>query len=441
MNWAYTVLLFAALCATSVLGQPLGRNAGADGSYGLLDYTYDASGNRTSLTADNTTQSYSIRFNNNWLLEAGAVTNSYDDNGNMVDRGGDVFTYDSFNRLVGASVGRNTALYTYNHLDQRATKTLNGHTRLLLYDQAGNLITEIDAATGDTLAEYIWLDGSPLAFVQSGQTYHVHVDHLGTPKALTDASGQVVWKASYSPFGKASITTQGPTFNLRFPGQYYDAETGLHYNWRRYYDPNTGRYISSDPIGLAGGINTYAYALSNPYSYMDPTGEYAWVLIGGAIGAGLNLATQLYSGHETDWSSVVASAVTGALGGGLGTVTRGLSWGKNIIANAVGSGAISAGITGAKNEITGSCDDVWKPAQYGLSLGALGAIGGASISNVFSRIGKARYESLPLDVRLFLGSNAIHGLPKNRIRTIGSIIGDSFGVVVGNLPVETGGEE
>ncbi|EPS8933974.1 RHS repeat-associated core domain-containing protein [Vibrio cholerae] len=50
----------------------------------------------------------------------------------------------------------------------------------------------------------------------------------------------MVWKASYSPFGKASITTQGPTFNLRFPGQYYDAETGLHYNWRRYYDPATG---------------------------------------------------------------------------------------------------------------------------------------------------------------------------------------------------------
>ncbi len=94
----------------------------------------------------------------------------------------------------------------------------------------------------------------------------------GHPKALTDASGQVVWKASYSPFGKASITTQGPTFNLRFPGQYYDAETGLHYNWRR-YDPNTGRYITSDPIGLAGGINTYAYALSNPIGNADPTGS------------------------------------------------------------------------------------------------------------------------------------------------------------------------
>jgi len=76
----------------------------------------------------------------------------------------------------------------------------------------------MDAATGDVLAEYIWLDGSPLAFVQSGQTYHVHVDHLGIPKALTDTSGQVVWKASYHPFGKTSITTGGPTFNLRFPG-------------------------------------------------------------------------------------------------------------------------------------------------------------------------------------------------------------------------------
>ena len=262
MNWAYTFLLFAALCATSVLGQPLGRNAGADGLYGLLDYTYDATGNRTSLTEDGVSHNYNIRYSNNWLLKAGAVTNSYDDNGNMVDRGGDVFTYDSsFNRLVGASVGSSTALYTYNHLDQRVTKTLNGHTRLLLYDQIGNLISEMDAATGTVLAEYIWLDGTPLAFVQSGQTYHVHVDHLGTPKALTDSSGEVVWKADYSPFGKATITSQGPTFNLRFPGQYFDAETGLHYNWHRYYDPETGRYIGSSLI-----LNTLIHLTKEKYS-------------------------------------------------------------------------------------------------------------------------------------------------------------------------------
>ncbi|WP_376711930.1 RHS repeat domain-containing protein [Shewanella profunda] len=158
------------------------------------------------------------------------------------------------------------------------------------------------------LAEYIWLGGTPLAFVQSGQTYHVHVDHLGTPKALTDASGQVVWKASYSPFGKASVTTQGPAFNLRFPGQYYDAETGLHYNWRRYYDPATGRYITSDPIGLAGGINTYAYVENNPYSLFDLTGECPWCA--GAIYGGLSGAV---GGYITGgWMGALKGGLVGA---------------------------------------------------------------------------------------------------------------------------------
>ncbi|HHF3128043.1 TPA: RHS repeat-associated core domain-containing protein [Vibrio alginolyticus] len=263
---------------------------------------------------------------------------------------------------------------------------------------------------------------------------------LGTPQALTDETGATVWKASYSPFGKATVTTEQIKFNLRFPGQYYDAETGLHYNWHRYYAPALGRYLQSDRLGLFDGVDTYGYVHGNPLIRIDPTGEFAWVLVGGAIGAGLNIATQLYSGHEIEWSSVVASAATGALGGGLGTVTKSLSWGKNIIANSIGSGLIGAGVTASKNRATGSCDDVWKSARYGLYFGGLGAIGGSSISNVFSRIGKGRYESLPLDVRLFLGSNAIHGLPKNRVRTIGSIIGDSFGVVMGNLPVETGGE-
>ncbi len=198
---------------------------------------------------------------------------------------------------MAATVAGVTAAYTYNHLDQRVTKTLNGQTRLLIYGLAGNLIEELDAATGDVLAEYIWLDGTPLSFAQSGQTYQVHVDHLGTPKALTDASGQVVWKASYSPFGKASITTQGPTFNLRFPGQYYDAETGLHYNWRRYYDPNTGRYITSDPIGLAGGINTYAYALSNPIGNADPTGEFVPLLLGAYVA--IDFALSAWDAYDT----------------------------------------------------------------------------------------------------------------------------------------------
>nr|WP_240433701.1 RHS repeat-associated core domain-containing protein [Vibrio cholerae] len=287
----------------------VGRITSAEGLYGVLGYGYDATGNRTSITTDGLSQSYTINYMNNWLVKAGQTSRSYDANGNLTKQGTDTFTYDSQNRLVAATVAAVTASYTYNHLDQRVTKTLNGHTRLLVYDLAGNLIEELDAATGDVLAEYIWLDGTPLSFVQSGQTYQVHVDHLGTPKALTDVSGQVVWKASYSPFGKASIIIQGPTFNLRFPGQYYDAETGLHYNWRRYYDPNTGRYITSDPIGLAGGINTYAYALSNPIGNADPTGEFVPLLLGAYVA--IDFALSAWDAYDTFKTITSDCATTG----------------------------------------------------------------------------------------------------------------------------------
>jgi RHS repeat-associated protein len=83
----------------------------------------------------------------------------------------------------------------------------------------------------------------------------------------------VVWAAEHAPFGKAEVNVNSTiTNNLRFPGQYFDAETGLHYNWNRYYDPDTGRYLTPDPIGLAGGINLYAYVTNNPVNYFDPQG-------------------------------------------------------------------------------------------------------------------------------------------------------------------------
>ena len=420
----------------------LSRLIDATGGYGTREYTYNYNGNRTAIYRDGVKDSYSIVFNSNRLTKTsiGSITYSYDANGNTIGRGTDVFVYDAFNRLTEATVNGETSTYHYNSAHQRVRKSAGGVDVLYVYGLDGELLAEVDAGTGQTLREYVWLDGQLVAYLVDGTVYHVHNDHLGTPQALTDETGATVWKASYSPFGKATVTTEQIKFNLRFPGQYYDAETGLHYNWHRYYDPALGRYLQSDRLGLFDGVDTYGYVHGNPLIRIDPTGEFAWVLVGGAIGAGLNIATQLYSGHEIEWSSVVASAATGALGGGLGTVTKSLSWGKNIIANSIGSGLIGAGVTASKNRATGSCDDVWKSARYGLYFGGLGAIGGSSISNVFSRIGKGRYESLPLDVRLFLGSNAIHGLPKNRVRTIGSIIGDSFGVVMGNLPVETGGE-
>ncbi len=100
----------------------------------------------------------------------------------------------------------------------------------------------------------------------------IHNDHLGTPQKLTDSSGAVVWAADYKPFGEATITVSTITNNLRFPGQYFDAETGLNYNYFRDYNPAIGRYIEKDPIGLRGGINLYAYVKNNPITRVDPRG-------------------------------------------------------------------------------------------------------------------------------------------------------------------------
>lgn len=115
----------------------VGRINSAEGLYGVLGYGYDATGNRTSITTDGLSQSYTINYMNNWLVKAGQTSRSYDANGNLTKQGADTFTYDSQNRLVAATVAGVTASYTYNHLDQRVTKTLNGHTRLLVYDLAG----------------------------------------------------------------------------------------------------------------------------------------------------------------------------------------------------------------------------------------------------------------------------------------------------------------
>jgi RHS repeat-associated protein len=111
----------------------------------------------------------------------------------------------------------------------------------------------------------------------AANVYFMHSDQLNTPRAVTDSSGNLVWHWDSDPFGNTSPNEQpaGQTpfvLNQRFPGQYYDKETNLHYNYYRDYDPSIGRYIQSDPIGLLGGINTFAYVRLNPLSFVDQLG-------------------------------------------------------------------------------------------------------------------------------------------------------------------------
>jgi len=128
------------------------------------------------------------------------------------------------------------------------------------------------STSGTPIAEYVYLQAQPLAMLRGGAIYYYHNDQLGTPKALTDQDQRRVWRADYTPFGDTIISVNEVENPLRFPGQYFDQETGLHYNYFRDYDPSIGRYTQSDPIGLSGGINTYLYVNGNPLRLSDARG-------------------------------------------------------------------------------------------------------------------------------------------------------------------------
>lgn len=137
-----------------------------------------------------------------------------------------------------------------------------------------------------------WVCGMP-GVCAAGETavYYIHTDQINTPRVITNQNQAVVWKWDSDGFGSAPPNEQPGTapafvFNPRFAGQYFDRESNLHYNYYRDYDPQLGRYVQSDPIGLDGGINTYVYALGNPVKYADPTGQFVPLVIGGVCAAG-----------------------------------------------------------------------------------------------------------------------------------------------------------
>jgi large repetitive protein len=165
------------------------------------------------------------------------------------------------NRLTEVRDGDDTliARYDYDPFGRRIWKEVGGARTYFFYAEEG-LIAEADSS-GQITRQYGWQpDGmwgtDPLYLKSGGQAYFYQNDHLGTPQKLVAVSGAVVWAAKFEAFGAVHVDVAQVENPLRFPGQYFDQESGLYYNWHRYYDPQTGRYITSDPIGLEGGLNT-----------------------------------------------------------------------------------------------------------------------------------------------------------------------------------------
>lgn len=271
---------------------------GGVGPWGTLAYDYDSVGNRTSYSLDPGTgavvDAYTYGATNNRLSVVNrtgqpARSFTFDAAGNTLQEvrtvgiGSDTwaYAYNVHGRLVSVTLnGSLQAEYVYNFQGQQVLRTVwNGGVAtktVSVFDQWGHRIAEYDGDTNTLLREYIWLGDRPVAVIEGTDIFYIHVDYINRPMLATDDTGAVVWSATYYPFGgihQVNVDTGALSAQeLRFPGQWFQAETGFHQNWHRTYDPTLGRYLEADPLGLVDGPSVYGYAMQSPLRYVDPTG-------------------------------------------------------------------------------------------------------------------------------------------------------------------------
>lgn len=254
-------------------------------------YAYDADGNRTSQAGALGAATFAYASGSNRLLSTSggmSATYGYDANGNITTVSGTTaYTYGPFNHLINAG----GAGFMISAEGQRIEKLASTGPVYFAPDAGGELLAE---NTGGAWRDYVWLNGRLVTLLSGGGVWSLHDDQTGRPLVMTNMGPKgapsaatmdappvpsepppmsyIVWQAAGAPFDRTVTNSTWGEFNIGFPGQYYDQEDNLWYNGARDYNATLGRYMESDPIGLAGGVNTYAYVGDNPISNVDPSG-------------------------------------------------------------------------------------------------------------------------------------------------------------------------
>lgn len=254
----------------------------------IESYSYDAIGNRLSFTNTAGSQVYTYPANSHRLTQAGPGSpRNYDASGNSIQIGDKSFGYNDAGR--SSEVKQSSALlksYVYNGRGEQVRHYTGTSDRHVVYDEAGHWLGEYDG-NGTVVQQAIWMDDLPIGLwvgaAAQQMLHYIEPDHLGTPRVVIEPARNLAiwtWDLKGEVFGNSSPNDDADSdggrfvFDMRFPGQRYDAVSGLYYNYFRDYDPTIGRYLESDPIGLMGGVSTYAYVLSNPLIWTDPKGLF-----------------------------------------------------------------------------------------------------------------------------------------------------------------------
>lgn len=254
-----------------------GRLIAVDIDGQLEAWRYDSNGNRMLLEQGAKKTAYSTQAYNNHYKNIDGRHQQTANTGELLSDARLTYRYNVGHRLSAVYKGKQKiAAYQFNSEGQRIKKSryMDGqwHSKYFLYRDA-KLLAEL-AEDGDIEREYIYQGHKLLGFVEQNEFYATRLDHRGAPIEVYSPEGTLVWRASYTAFGLAHIEKEDISLHIRLPGQYYDTESGKHYNYFRTYDPENGRYLTSDPIGLDAGLNTMAYVMNDPLNRVDRLGLY-----------------------------------------------------------------------------------------------------------------------------------------------------------------------